>query len=456
MEVATQAEFDEVLRQHNNIQYVDFIFADLCGYIRGKRVPILEATKVFKEGLFMPFSAFYLDALGGVSNVKSLGWTDGDPDSRLLPISNSIKPVPWDDRILQVMISLSDKQEKWGVIKNPSEVDPRNMLRKIIKKFDGSGWNPVVAFELEFYLFDKKRDNEGKPVVALGQDKTQVYGIADLDIFRDLLHEINENCKIQNVPATNATSEFSPGQLEVNLHHGGNLIKAADDAAMLRRIIKETSSRHGFDASFMAKPYLDHTGSGQHLHISCYDDTGKNIFATKNRYGNDFLKYAISGFQETFYDSFPIFIPNVNGFRRIQTRNFVPVNKSWSWNRRDVSLRIPAGSDSSKRIEHRVASADANPYLVLACILAGLHYGLTKKQMPTNKISFDNNEGADKEADPEMPKTLTQALKRFKSSKILRNYFGQEYIDLYIAVKQGELERMEQSFIPREEYSFYL
>ena len=111
------------------------------------------------------------------------------------------------------------------------------------------------------------------------------------------------------------------------------------------------------------------------------------------------------------------FIPNVNGFRRIQTRNFVPVNKSWSWNRRDVSLRIPAGSDSSKRIEHRVASADANPYLVLACILSGLHYGLTKKQMPTNQISFDNNEGADKEADPEMPKTLTQALERFKNQK---------------------------------------
>ena len=70
----------------------------------------------------------------------------------------------------------------------------------------------------------------------------------------------------------------------------------------------------------------------------------KNIFATKNRYGNDKLKNALAGFQETFYDSFPIFIPNRNGYRRIQTRNFVPVNKSWSWNRRDVSLRIPAGS----------------------------------------------------------------------------------------------------------------
>ena len=134
---------------------------------------------------------------------------------------------------------------------------------------------------------------------------------------------------------------------------------------------------------------------------------------------NDKLKNALAGFQETFYDSFPIFIPNRNGYRRIQTRNFVPVNKSWSWNRRDVSLRIPAGSDSAKRIEHRVASADANPYLVLACILSGLHYGLTKKLSPTDQVSFDNTEGADKTADPEMPKNMESALNRFKESKIL-------------------------------------
>ena len=98
MELATQSEFDEVLNRHHNIQYVDFIFADLCGYIRGKRVPILEAKKVFKEGLLMPFSAFYLDVLGGVSNVKSL---DGPMETRWSFVANykSIKPVPWDDRI---------------------------------------------------------------------------------------------------------------------------------------------------------------------------------------------------------------------------------------------------------------------------------------------------------------------------------------------------------------------
>ena len=115
----------------------------------------------------------------------------------------------------------------------------------------------------------------------------------------------------------------------------------------------------------------------------------KIFFATSSRYGNKKLQNAIAGFQSTFYDSFPIFIPNRNGYRRIQTKNFVPVNTSWSWNRRDVSLRIPAGFDEAKRIEHRVASADANPYLVLACLLAGLHNGLTNELEPTNKVDFD-------------------------------------------------------------------
>ena len=456
MEIATQAEFDEILSQHNNIQYVDAIFTDLCGYVRGKRFPVLEADKIFSEGVLLPFSAFYLDVLGGVTNTLNLGWTDGDPDGVLVPVKGSIKPVPWDERFLQVLITMRKEQENWGVIEDPSDVDPRNILKKVMAKFKSLGLKPVVAFELEFYLLDKNRDENGKPVPAGGANKTHVYGIPDLDLFGRLFDDINKNCEMQNIPATTASSEFAAGQYEINLKHTDDLLKAADDAAMLRRIIKETSERHGYEATFMAKPFLEETGNGMHLHLSVYDDNEKNIFATSSRYGNKKLHHAIAGFQSTFYDSFPIFIPNRNGYRRIQTKNFVPVNTSWSWNRRDVSLRIPAGSDDAKRIEHRVASADANPYLVLACLLAGLHNGLTNELEPSNKVDFDNTEGADKEADSDMPKNMEQALARFQSSKLLKKYLGKEYLELYTAAKQGESEHIESSFVPREEYDLYL
>ena len=169
----------------------------------------------------------------------NLGFTDGDPDGVLMPVKNTVHPVPWDKKIIQVLISLKKEQEKWGVIKDPSEVDPRNMLKKVLNKFNRLGFNPVVAFELEFYLLDKRRDKEGKPTPAQGVSKTHVYGIPDLDMFGSLFHEINENCKIQNIPATTTSSEFAAGQYEINLRHTGDLLKAADDAALLRRVIKE-------------------------------------------------------------------------------------------------------------------------------------------------------------------------------------------------------------------------
>ena len=190
-------------------------------------------------------------------------------------MKDSIKPVPWDERFLQVLITMRKEQENWGVIKDPSDVDPRNILKKVMAQFDHLGLKPVVAFELEFYLLDKNRDEYGKPVPAGGANKTHVYGIPDLDLFGQLFDDINKNCKIQDIPATTASSEFAAGQYEINLKHTDKLLKAADDAAMLRRIIKETSERHGYEATFMAKPFLEETGNGMHLHLSVYDENGK-------------------------------------------------------------------------------------------------------------------------------------------------------------------------------------
>ena len=117
--------------------------------MRGKRFPVLEADKIFSDGVLLPFSAFYLDVLGGVTNTMNLGWTDGDPDGVLMPVKNSIKPVPWDSKVLQVLISMRKEQEKWGVIENPAEVDPRNILEKVMNKFKGTGFNPVP---LNFFI----------------------------------------------------------------------------------------------------------------------------------------------------------------------------------------------------------------------------------------------------------------------------------------------------------------
>ena len=145
----------------------------------------------------------------------------------------------------------------------------------------------MVAFELEFYLFDKKR-KDGRPLVAKSQitgertAKTQVYSIEDLDEFSPFLRDIENFSKSQNIPASVISSEYAAGQFEVNLRHCSSATKAADDAALLKRLIKGTAQKHGFVASFMAKPLLDSTGNGMHVHISIEDKKGKNIFTNEN------------------------------------------------------------------------------------------------------------------------------------------------------------------------------
>ena len=106
-------------------------------------------------------------------------------------MKGSIKPVPWDERFLQVLITMRKEQENWGVIEDPSDVDPRNILKKVMAQFQSLGLKPVVAFELEFYLLDKNRDENGKPVPAGGANKTHVYGIPDLDLFGRLFDDTN-------------------------------------------------------------------------------------------------------------------------------------------------------------------------------------------------------------------------------------------------------------------------
>ena len=161
-------------------------------------------------------------------------------------------------------------------------------------------------------------------------------------------------------------------------------------------------------------------------------------------------------YKRQLYDSFSIFIPNRNGFRRIKPDQFVPVNKSWGYNNRTVALRIPSGKDEARRIEHRVASADANAYLTLASILAGVHHGITNKLQPSHFIEYGSNAGIEAEADPEIPSSLENSLVRFENSKILKEYFGENYLKLYPSVKRGEEDLYNSTFIPKEEYDFYL
>ena len=451
VELATIKEFNDFKKKHKKIKYLDVILGDLSGIIRGKRIPISDADKIFITGVQFCYSTFLLDTSGYCPDAEGRGFTDGDPDANYYPVKNTLSIIPWHkDNIAQVLITIQDESRYSSIM------DPRNVLAKVWDNFSKLKLYPRVAFELEFYLIKRRNKLDENPTPPVSKrnkrqaEGTQVYGMSELDDFYNFLEEINNFCKIQNIPASTASSEFAPGQFEINLNSTTNLLKAADDSVLLRRLVKETAIKHGYEATFLSKPYLSEAGSGMHLHLSLYDKNKQNVFS-KNKLKNKNLLHAIGGLQKTMYECMAIFAPNINSYRRFLPDQFVPVNSSWGPNNRSVAFRIPVSNEEATRIEHRVAGAEANAYLVLSSILTGIMYGLKNKIIP-DKPRIDN---ACDNPDKEMPLNIDDALTKLKSSKVMNKYLTKEYVKIYVDLKRKE-QLSFHSEISNTELKWYL
>jgi glutamine synthetase len=318
----------------------------------------------------------------------------------------------------------------------PLAHDPRAMLERTLARFAELDLTPVAAHELEFYLIDPQRDTRGRPLPPLNprtgirENAPSVYGLDDLDRYQSFLTALHEAAAMQRVPVSAASKEYAPGQFEANLRHRSNAVHASDDAIFLRQIVKAAALKNGFQATFMPKPYPDKSGSGQHVHVSLIDREGRNIFDNGAEEGSELLRFAAGGLAALMPESMAFFAPNLNDYRRFAPDMFAPVNRRWGVNNRSAGLRVPIGATSARRMEHRCAGADANPYLVMAAILAGVHHGITHKIDPGPPAVGNVSHEPDTE-------------------------LGDEGVTLYRETKEAELRRFKK-IISAEEYEWYL
>ena len=447
------AELEAYLAVHTDTAYVDGVLPDLCGVMRGKRFPRAELRKLFEHGFTLPYSTLFLEVTGACGDPLGRGFSDGDPDGLAVPVPGTLKPVPWSgDETAQVLVTLRDSAGQ------PASFEPRNIALRAVDHFTAQGLTPRVAFELEFYLLEASLAEDGQPQAlklplrgterrSVGAHETQVYGVAELGRVSEVLHEIYRAGQAQGLPLSAASSEYGPGQFEINLNYCDDAVLAADHCVHLRHLVRSVAERHGLRASFLAKPFMQHSGSGMHVHVSALDNNGVNVFAPPTPAGepdgkrlascSEQLRYAVGGTLATLYDAMAIFAPNVNSYRRFGPNLYVPVSRSWTVNNRSGAVRVPSGPLDARRLEHRMASADANPYLVLACVLAGMHSGMERSLDPGPPAQ--GNSCA--QVDPEVPLDWAAALDRLDASRPMRDYLGDDYIDLYCATKRAERAR---------------
>jgi len=208
---------------------------------------------------------------------------------------------------------------------------------------------------------------------------------------------------------------------------------------LLRRATAGVAASLGQRATFMAKPYAEHPGSGLHVHVSLVDEQGRNRFGAAG--GQALLEQVVAGMQALHGASMAIFAPSFSAYRRYRAGAFVALDGSWAENDRRVAFRIPTGGASSRRVEHRVACADASPHLVMACILAAAHHGVTHGLTP-------GAAGA-------VPGDILSALARLEDSDTLSQYMPPRFPALYGALKRAEAASLWDQVSDRE-YKFYL
>lgn len=408
---------------------LEVFLIDPNAVLRGKWLPGSALSKL-GDGVAFPFSLLGCDVWGREVHETGLHIDSGDKDALCLPVEGRTVRVPWADHpTVQAMLSMHHADGA------PFMGDPRHVLAAQVERLTARDLTASVAIELEFYVYERSIDS-GRPrpagTLMPGPDHQDMYALRDLDRQRPLMDAIQQACVEQDLPIDAYVSEAAPGQYEVNLKHRDPL-SAADDAVMLKRLITQIARKQGTDVTFMAKPFADHPGNGLHVHVSLQSKTDA-VFGDPDT-GNQKLYHAVQGLLATMEDAQIGFVHTFNGFRRMQPGSYAPASLSWGENNRSVAIRLPEAEPQARRVEHRLAGADANPYIVTALVLAGMLKGMDDAIDPPPAV--EANAYTDTSLKRLLP-FMDDAIDRFEASAFIHDALGDEFCRIFTALKRAE------------------
>lgn len=450
MEDGWRKEFAEAFegfrRANPDVRCVDVFAINLNGIPHGKRVPV-AALEAIADGGTMPFQLSLAGLDISCHDVAEAGiaMEIGDPDGAFLPLPHTLKRVPWSERPLGQLQGMFAARDAGSL----AEFDPRGVLMRVLDRAAVHGLRPIVALELEFYLVDPAEPAPPRdPRTGRRLAGEQIMNLDVLQTFEPVLEAIAEAAAALGVDTGTTLSEFGPGQFEINLSHR-DAARACDEMVALRRVIRAVARRHGLDATFMAKPYGDLAGSGQHIHASFARD-GANAFDEPGEPVGPTLRHAVGGLVETAGDVFLVLAPHLNSYRRHLPGSYAPIGANWGLDNRGAAIRVPAARGPGARLEHRIAGADANAYLLAAAVIAGALHGIEHRLLPPRPSISEAGDGA-----PRFPATWDEACARFGGSQFVADWMGPEFRRIFTAIKRQEIATL-LSRVTDVEHDLYL
>ncbi|WP_404940080.1 glutamine synthetase family protein [Pseudomonas sp. JDS08PS003] len=382
--------------------------------------------------------------MGGYPPARFYGSDDGDLALNADP--RQIHRLPWSQT--PRALAICDADELSG---ESSRLSTRGQLKQVIARYSALGLAPVVATELEFFVFAANDDPAQAFRSPVGLDGRREEGYSAFSVssnngLRPFFKEVYECMAALGLPRDTFMHEMGVSQFEINLLHGDPLL-LADQTFLFKHLLKEVALKHGLIVVCMAKPLAHTPGSSMHIHQSLVEiGSGRNVFSDDTGQPTAMFRHFIGGLQAGLADLTALFAPNVNSYQRLCHPYASPNNACWSHDNRAAGLRIPASSPVARRVENRLPGADANPYLAIAASLAAGLHGIENELEPAAAIQgeFEVPDNLS------LPCTLHAALERLKRSQLARELFGTEFIEGYIASKTMELTSFFDEITPWE------
>ena len=375
----------------------------------------------------------------------------GDVDGLSFPVGDGMLPMLWTKDAAQVLLMMGDTDG------GPFLADPRQILIEMKNRLAARGLTPVAAMELECERGSRDADAYGRPLTPTNGPTgrrivdPRMYAMTELDAFAGFFSELYAACEALDVPLGAAIVEGGAGQFEVNLLHQDDPVRAADQAILFRRAVKGVADKHNLISTFMAKPFGDRAGNGMHVHMSMLDEKGANVFDNGGDDGSEVLHQVVAGLLKAAPEAMIFLAPHLNSMRRFQEGSHAPTRLAWGYENRTSAIRIPNDSRVNRRFEFRIAGADANPYLIMAALLAGVLHGLENKLTPPPATA-----GNCYESDaPSVPTSWRDALDAFANGNIVAPKFGDLFTQVFTALKRQEMRKANER-ITDFEYDSYL
>lgn len=411
---------------------VRVMWSDLNGLSHGRYVP---ERRLHEHGhhavttLTMGINREILPVEGYAADV-------GFPDLTTVPLVETRRPG-WepDTDVMIADLEFGGRQLALG---------PRNALKRAVDAWRALGYEPMLGFEMEFYVMCRDPDAPGG-CVPLKLPAHRVYGVGLGGVDIDLTFDLFDTAEQSDLDIEGVMAEFSPGQMELNMKYGPAL-DAADRAFMAKELTREVAARRGHWITYMGRPIVDGVGSGMHINLSFIPvGGGRNVFDDPSaEHGlSSLARQCMGGLLAHHEGLAALSAPLVNSYKRLIPGIIAGYWANWGLDNRISTFRVPGERGEATRIENRMPCGSASPYLAAAVMLNAALLGAVDGLDCGDPQRGDGDSAPN--TDRHTPHNLAEALDAFEADSVLCEAMGADLVRCFLAIRRDELARWEAS-----------